>query len=338
MPTTYVFGAGASRHAGYPLASEMADGLMDFMLRSGDIQGRVYAEYLMDHFGRPSNIEDLITDVQARIDLLKNAESAGDQAEYRRLGTRLAYLGTAVREWFRQIHEGPAHAYAEFADRIIRPGDFVITFNYDDSLERELKRADKWDASYGYGFQLGAESVPYSVIVLKLHGSINWLVSVFGGATGGSFFVSPERSSLGERPVVHQADLNYLGYHDFTGNTYRSGGAFPCLIMPGRTKRFFYDTSFGHEYVDFWTSLWSQATDAVRQSDQIVVCGYSMLPVDERACELLLNEPRKDGRVTIVSGSQGERIVAQFSAAGFDDVTGDRDGHFEDWVQRYVER
>ena len=250
----------------------------------------------------------------------------------------MPYLGTAVREWFRQIHDGTAQAYAEFADRIVQPGDFVITFNYDDSLKREMKRAGKWDVSQGYGFNLGAETNPSNVLILKLHGSINWLVSVFGGATGGSFFVSPGRSSLGECPVVHQADLNYFGYHDFTRHTYRSGGAFPCLIMPGRTKRFFYDTSFAHEYVDFWTSLWSQAADAVRRSDQIVVCGYSMLSVDERACELLLREPRKDTHVSIISGSQSERIAAQFNAAGFDDVTADNDGHFEDWVQRYVER
>jgi hypothetical protein len=300
----------------------MAEGLMDFMLRSGDIQGRAYAEYLMDHFGRPSNIEDLITEVQARIDRLKDAETDEEKLEYRRLGTRLAYLGTAVREWFRQIHVAPAQAYAEFADRIIQPRDFVITFHYDDSLERELKRAEKWDVSWGYGFQLGAERNPSNVLILKLHGSINWLVSVFGGATGGSFFVSPGSSSLGERPVVHQADLNYLGYHDFTGHTYRSGGAFPCLIMPGRSKRFFYDTSFGHEFADFWTALWSHATEAVRRSDQIVVCGYSMLPVDERACELLLREPRRDARVSIVSGSQSERIAAQFSAAGFGNLAG----------------
>jgi len=37
MTTTYVFGAGASRDVGYPLASEMGDGLLDFMLKSEDV-------------------------------------------------------------------------------------------------------------------------------------------------------------------------------------------------------------------------------------------------------------------------------------------------------------
>ena len=33
MATTYVIGAGASRYAKYPLASEMGQGLINFMLR-----------------------------------------------------------------------------------------------------------------------------------------------------------------------------------------------------------------------------------------------------------------------------------------------------------------
>jgi hypothetical protein len=103
MTTTYVFGAGACRHAGYPLASEMWEGLMDFMFRSGDIQGRAYAEYLIDNFGSPAKIEDLITEVQTRIVGLKDAEFPEGKTEYRRLGTRFAYLSMSVREWFRQM-------------------------------------------------------------------------------------------------------------------------------------------------------------------------------------------------------------------------------------------
>ena len=36
MSTTFVFGAGASLHAGYPLASTMGEALLDFMLKSSD--------------------------------------------------------------------------------------------------------------------------------------------------------------------------------------------------------------------------------------------------------------------------------------------------------------
>jgi hypothetical protein len=65
-------------------------------------------------------------------------------------------------------------------------GDSVITFNYDDALDRELKRAGKWDVlSQGYGFPFGNGDDKCDVPLLKLHGSINWLWNPFGGARAG---------------------------------------------------------------------------------------------------------------------------------------------------------
>lgn len=338
MVTTYVLGAGASRHAGYPLACEMGKGLLEEMLKSTDGQGQAYAEYLIDNFGMSANIEDLITELQIRIDALKSSEATQDKIEYRRLGTRLGYLSTALRAWFYKIRTGTAHAYAQFAESIVKPGDVVISFNYDDSLERELKRTRKWDISQGYGFQFGSVTNSSDVLMLKLHGSINWLVSLFGGAKPGSVFAVPNNSSLGDRPVIHRADLEYLGYQEFSGYTYQSGGAFPCMILPGRTKRFVYETSFGQEFDAFWAFIWSQAARALNQTDRIVICGYSLLPVDQRACELLLKEPNKDTPVSVVSGSQSERIAADFKRSGFRNVTVSSTGHFEEWCAAQLQK
>ena len=332
MSTVYVFGAGASRDVGYPLASEMGDGLLDYMLESADPMARPSAEYLIDHFGKSPNIEDLITELQVRIDALKGSQISEEKTERMRLGNRRGSLGNSIREWFRTIHLNPAPTYAEFSNRIALPGDIVITFNYDDSLERELKRSGKWDISLGYGFPFGVAEDSSDVTVLKLHGSINWLVSLFGGATGGAFIVNPT-SSMGDRPVIHQADLQFLGYDNFLGHTYQSGGAFPCLIMPGRKKEFFYDTSLGHEYTEFWNNLWSQATETLRGCDRLIVCGYSLLPVDERACDLLLKQPRKGISVEVIAGSQTDRIVNDFRTGGFSDVQGFKGGYFKDWVE-----
>jgi hypothetical protein len=332
MSTTYVFGAGASRDVGYPLASEMGDGLLDFMVKSPDLWIRASGEFLTDTFGKSPNIEDLITELQSRIDQLKDAQSPEDKAQRMRLGNRRGFLGTALREWFRELHTHPAPSYAAFAERIARPGDVMITFNYDDSLERELKRVGKWDISQGYGFQLGAVECSSDILVLKLHGSMNWLVSILGGATGGAFIVNPA-SSLGNHPVIHRADLEFLGYKDFSGHTYESGGAFPCLILPGRTKEFFYDTSMGREYAAFWDHLWSQAATALKKCDKIVLCGYSLLPVDERARNLMLDKPRKETRIEVISGNQTQRIANDFKAAGFSDVEAFNGGYFADWCK-----
>ena len=90
-----------------------------------------------------------------------------------------------------------APLYADFADRIVRAGDVVITFNYDDALDRELKRTGKWDVfSQGYGFPFGNGKQKWGVPLLKLHGSMNWVWNPFGGARGDSvFFV--ERAFVG---------------------------------------------------------------------------------------------------------------------------------------------
>jgi len=249
-----------------------------------------------------------------------------------RLGNSRVFLGTALQFWFREIHVRPAPSYAAFAASIAQPGDVIVTFNYDDSLEREFKRIGKWDISRGYGFPLGTIEQSSDVLILKLHGSMNWLVSVFGGATGGAFLVNPA-SSLGYHPVIHRVDLGYLGYHAFSGHTFESGGAFPCLILPGRTKEFYYDTSLGHEYAPFWDHLWSQAARAIRQSSKIVLCGYSLLPVDQRACDLLLRTPPKETQIEVVSGQQTERIAQDFRTAGFRNVATFQDGYFADWCK-----
>jgi hypothetical protein len=335
--TTYVFGAGASRHAGYPLASEMAEGLMRSMLNSEDTLGRPYAEDLIDRFGTPSNIEDLISEIQASLDALRGSGVDQDRTEYSRLGTRLGYLGTSLRGWFRRLHTAAADGYAEFAYRVVQRGDVVISFNYDDSFDKQLKRAGKWDVAQGYGFQLGETGQSSDVLLLKLHGSINWLVSVFGGARGGSVFaVPPGTLSLGGYPFITRSDLDFLGYGEFSGRVFEGGGAFPCLILPGRKKEFFYDTSLGKEYGEFWDHLWSQAKQAVSTGDKIVICGYSLPAADERALDLLLESPRKETHIEVVCGSQSERIANDFRAAGFPNVRVSGEGHFEGWVQREV--
>ena len=64
MATVYVFGAGASCDAGYPLASVMGSALFEYMLKSENEWIRASAEFLMDTFGDRPNIEDLITEIQ----------------------------------------------------------------------------------------------------------------------------------------------------------------------------------------------------------------------------------------------------------------------------------
>jgi hypothetical protein len=332
MATTYVFGAGGSIHAGYPLSARMGEGLLEFMLNYPIDRYRDSANVLIESFGKSPNIEDMITVLEERIETLRDAENLNDKATRSVLAHAHAHVGEMLREWFRVIHNSPAPLYAAFADEIVKPGDTVVTFNYDDSLDRELRRVGLWDLSHGYGFPLGTADTRSAVLLLKLHGSMNWMGSLFGGVSSGPV-IAGSQGSLGGSPVIHLADANYLGYPEFSGRTYSGGGTILTMILPGRTKQFFYDTSLGREFEPFWNSLWSQAANALKRSDSLVVCGYSMPPADKRARDLLLETPNKEVQVTIVSGSQSETIADQFRTVGFRNVEAFRGGHFEQWLQ-----
>jgi hypothetical protein len=332
MSTTYVFGAGASFHAQYPLCAAMGEGLLEFMLRYPIERYRDSASILIGMFGKTPNIEEMITVLEERIESLKGAEDSTDRATRSVLAHAHAHVGEMLREWFRIIHENPAPLYAKFAKEIIKPGDTIITFNYDDSLERELKRAGIWELSHGYGFALSDADTHSKVRLLKLHGSINWIISLFGGVSNGPAFAGPY-GSTGGSPVIHLTDANYLGYSEFKGRTYTGGGTMLSMILPGRSKQFFIDTSLGREFEGSWTSLWDQAANALKQSDQVVICGYSMPPADKRACELLLRTPGKNAQITVVCGPQSQTIADQFTAAKFLSVEAFAGGYFEQWLE-----
>ena len=195
-------------HAGYPLASKMGGELLDFMLnhKFEDSRYQSSAENLIEIFGKNPNIEDLVSAIEERLDKLENAETYDERMIRIILRDSLTHISQMLREWFYILHDRPANLYAQLAGHVINPGDTVITFNYDDSLDRELKRAGKWDLSHGYGFPLGNNNTQSEVLLLKLHGSVNWLLSLFGGNYIGFFsgvaqhdVAGRQSSDVGER-------------------------------------------------------------------------------------------------------------------------------------------
>ncbi|MGA2859755.1 MAG: hypothetical protein ABSE40_23035 [Candidatus Sulfotelmatobacter sp.] len=112
MGTTYIFGAGASLHAGYPLVSTMGALWLDFMLRIPIPQFQSDAQFLIDTFGKAPNAEDVITAIQSRIKELEKIGTPDSEAERTMLGNCRGRLTSALREWFRDIHTKAAPVYA----------------------------------------------------------------------------------------------------------------------------------------------------------------------------------------------------------------------------------
>jgi hypothetical protein len=330
MKTTFVLGAGASKGIGYPLANDLGAGLLSHMLSASSEWYRDIAGFLTARYGLEPDIEQLLEAIRDQIANLAHSDSNELQVEREKLKNAQQLIGHGLIDWFRTIRQNPAPNYAGFAKSVVGIGDSIITFNYDDSLERELAGIGKWSVGRGYGFDLDACSPESGTVVLKLHGSMNWLASLFGGRTRGGFICNG--SSLGSGPTIQQIDVDFLGCQQFGGRIFPGGVAFPLLILPYKDKKFRFETSFGFEYGDFWDSLWSRAHEDLKASDRLVIIGYSLPPVDQRARTMLLQETPKEARVEVVCGNQSQRIADEFHVRGFSDTVA-FGGYFADWLK-----
>jgi hypothetical protein len=342
--TTYVLGAGASRDAGYPLAKTMASELLQWMKRpthAPDSYAARYtatARFFEEFFGGVDNVEDLVTAIQKRIDEHENGTQE-QRVERARIAHEYGVFKNAVRDWFAEIQQGVAlasSAYQDFAKNVVSRGDCVITFNYDVSLERELRLVGKFEVGDGYGFPIDGVPGKSGTKVLKLHGSTSWLALLFGGVTSG-FSAFQAGNTLSARPVIAKNELSFLGYVDAVDRAFGKGGAvLPVMIFPARSKEFYFAANTGIEYAEFWNKLWCQAADALESAARVVICGYSMISVDERARKLLLSAPRKDAEIIVASGEDTERIARDYREAGYARAAAADEVLFQRWVTGLV--
>lgn len=112
---------------------------------------------------------------------------------------------------------------------------------------------------------------------------------------------------------------------------HRNVAAIDSLILPIHEKQFFYRTSLGDEWGSFWNSLWNSAAEALRASDRIVICGYSVLPIDERACALLLEDAKIEAQFDVCCGDDSIRIAERLKSFGRD-ARPAAHTMFADWV------
>lgn len=189
---TYILGAGASHHVGYSLTACFWNDLADWMSTHKEDHFRELKKKIESEYSsKLDNVEALFTEL---------AEM--DQR----------HLRHAITARFYELRLQPATAYRYFADKCIQLGDTIINFNYDVSLERELKRAGKWEIGNGYGFDICPGSTPDSSIkLLKLHGSTNWSGDTQFNMT---VAVSYRSGTLGSRPVVKSSEFEFLDYQN----------------------------------------------------------------------------------------------------------------------------
>lgn len=276
MPRVFVLGAGASRFAGYPLASELwpfvrdnsgghfaADRRRERIVKL--IEGIAKGWVIPTEFDRP-NLEEIFTYLDLTAfgsDLIELAH--GDWKTDRE---ELRGMISDAFQAFQYDLETKLNSDCDIRRTLqawagqLQAGDVIVTFNWDLLHERALWDAKKWHYADGYGFRCkdapaGAKS---GIKILKVHGSVNWAQSNEGDC---------------EPAIEHKATF-FPGAKDDHSMTYMKGAG-QCnegryLVVPSFLK----DLSSNR----LMLSIWNQAMDAVAQADQLVIVGYSLNPAD----------------------------------------------------------
>ena len=205
----------------------------------------------------------------------------------------------------------PVHL--EFVRKAIKPGDVLLTFNYDPLIEQALLLGAsdgdspiRWHERDGYGVEvvpLDSNPPPRpdeqsNVHVLKLHGSVDWLCRADEQPTPPLRALRITSSSMRGQGMIARAS---------DGVPLR-----PVIVPPLPNKS--YEAMVLQE-------VWELADRALAKASSLTVIGYSLPPTDDRPRQLLARAAGRIGheaKVTFVTRSDGEaaaRFKCIFPAA-----------------------
>jgi hypothetical protein len=157
----------------------------------------------------------------------------------------------------------------------LKPGDSVITFNWDTLIETLLHER-------GLEFNLTGGNEK-SINILKLHGSLSWIK-----------YKSNEE-------LIHRLEEEYRPLNENNGvyctidhsmvDTFEPWGIPPFIVPPTSNK-----TPLN---TDFLRDLWVEAYKSLRDANKIVAIGYS-LPKDDLHARALMVTGCKGREITII--------------------------------------
>jgi hypothetical protein len=298
----------------------------------------------MDFLLSGIDIEELHSEILERLLASSRGQDNVDRIMLWRAYNELIYIFACC---LNSIQNGPpSNAHIKLASRLTAH-DTIITFNWDTLMDRALAEVTGWsiDAGYGVtphvvfrnGWQPPATSQAPAPMLLKLHGSTNWLVGhpteekdgrvvltqstpastlyafeyaadpydTYAGRFMPGFgpysygYYPPNISDKG-RPV-EKGKVLLRFRHKFPwkpeGTAHDKGLVAMPLIIPP-VKNKSYDL-FGELFV----CLWARACEALTDATEIVIIGYSFPRTDHRSSRLFLDAFSRRStipRVTIV--------------------------------------
>ena len=282
MARTFVLGAGASKFAGYPLGPELWAFIRDG--GTGEAMSRKTASAVKDAmepvlkamFPREPDKPDL----ELIFTLLDLAEAGvgplmPSRVDWRGLRPQVMRMIADAFRWHEYRLRDGLGAQDDLAASVLcawgphlNEGDTIVTFNWDLLHEAALLRCGKWHYADGYGFAcrdapIGCHS---SVMVLKLHGSVNW-------RQRDEQDCEPEIDNKADFfPGANDDDRVYL-----KGRGQTNKGRH--LIIPSYLK----DLTSNRLLL----RLWSRAFDALSSTKEMTVIGFQLHPADALARQLI---------------------------------------------------
>ncbi len=251
---------------------------------------------------------------------------ASEVREYRDARSKLLW---AMEDFFLQRNYKDANDYGSEPWKdlkrfgaILEPGDIVITFNYDSTIERVLLDLREWAPSDGYGtdlvfqqndFDATRVSFPSSnVKVLHLHGAAGWYTKPIFSPTfdlsiegGGSIplealSAAPLETEIALDPLL----LKGLGfYHVDASLPRRPSDECQVMLHPSFLKQYGGEDRRNR----IFNRLWRMALDALRNAEEVTIIGYSLPPADSAAWTLLHTGCER-GRTVVVNPSKADLV------------------------------
>lgn len=277
------------------------------------------------------DIESFMTEIDDRIRQLRSVLGDKMSVEQRLQWTGLTgayYQVIFLLECvMNEIQNGPVSPeYRRMVDQLT-DDDTVVTFNWDTLLDRALWESGRWSPDTGYGVPAGAvfrdewvrpkEPVPGAPKLVKLHGSVNWLMpyTTYNWQTGEMYTLYDDPEHLVyvfERAISKYdtfQDRSRTGYEPFSYFYYPPDLPLERNNVPDGYRVIGFNASYDlgdigeptrgvnvvHSmpliipptlykrydiYGKVFDALWAEAEDAISRCDELHIVGYSFPRTD----------------------------------------------------------
>lgn len=272
-----------------------------------DLAEGLLSDSLSGIFLASKNGAEAVRAAEANYDTLK-----AEIGEYRHMRTTLLWAMEAFflhrnandLKTFRSADADDVRSWKDLRrfGALLEPGDVVVTFNYDSTIERVLLDLGKWAPSDGYGTEIVFQKNAYdekpatfpasAVKVLHLHGAVGWyqkpVFSPSFNPTAGPGGATP-RTSLSKAPLETEIALDPLlltglGIHHVDASLpSRPPSERQIMLHPSFLKLY---GGVGHSDGIF-SMLWKDALHALQRADEVTIIGYSLPSADSAAWTLL---------------------------------------------------